>query len=234
MEYLIAGVLLGAAAIILTLPWSRRDPADFSLVEFGYAWRGPRGAVVGALNVLTELGAVVRSRRRGAVRIDTSLPRDIGPLAKAVYAGLVTPRGPNELRDLKNVKAALPAVAARVRGAGLRAGPARRVLGGLAALASPVVALVELFRTGDVAVGLPVTFVAVVGAGWLLLLRGITIAGMRTMTRPDESNTTPREQLSLASGSISAFLFPINPPDSGYPPSVGDSGGGDSGGGGGD
>lgn len=182
MGYVIAGALLVAAVAILTLPWSRRDPADFSLIELGYAWRGPRGAVVGALRVLGDLDVVRRSRSRGMVRTDKPLPVGIDPFARAVYGGLDQPRGPAALQELRSVEQKLGPVAERVLGAGLRVGPARRALGSLAALLAPVVALAALvLDSGDVVLGIAVSVVTVVVAGWLATLRGVTIAGNRTL-----------------------------------------------------
>jgi hypothetical protein len=67
MTYAIVGALLVAATAVLTLPWSRRDPADFTPVELGYAWRGSRGAVQAALGVLHDHG-LVRARRGKVAR----------------------------------------------------------------------------------------------------------------------------------------------------------------------
>jgi uncharacterized protein (TIGR04222 family) len=181
MLYLIAGGLLGAAVAILTLPWSGRDPADFSTVELGYAWRGPRGAVIGALGTLVTGGYARRSRKRGIVRTSKPLPSGLEPLVRAVYGGLTMPRSVSALLSLKSVGAALPPIASRVLGARLRVGAARRLLGSLVALASPVFAVVGLARgDGPLGVGITVTIVSVLVMAWLLSLRGLTIAGGRT------------------------------------------------------
>jgi hypothetical protein len=179
MTYLIAGVLLGAAVAILTLPWSRRDPDDFSKVELGYAWRGPRGAVAGAIRVLMDVGAARRSHRRGLVRTGV-LPRRIDPLVRSVYSGLGTFQGLGPLRARKSVRDRMPAVARPVIGARLRVGPVRRVPGTLVAVAAPVVALDALLREVT-ATSIVVSVVTVLGAGWLLALRGVTIRGVRTL-----------------------------------------------------
>lgn len=182
MVYLIAGVLLGAAVAILTLPWSRRDPAGFSTVELGYAWRGRRGAVGGAMRDLINERVVGRSRLHGIVLTDKKLPHGVDPFVRAVYAGVSRSRGLSGFLSRNDVAKEMPRVAERVLGAGLRVGPVRRMLGSLLALAAPVVALVAVGdEVDDVTTGIVVSIVTVVGAVWLVALRGITIRGARTL-----------------------------------------------------
>jgi len=178
MVYVIAVALLVAAVAILTLPWSRRDPKDFTLIELGYAARGPRGALIGAMRTLVDLGVALRSRAHGLTRTSTPLARGAGdPLSRAVYQGIGNAHGLVGFMDLPSVEEALEPVAARVTGAGLRLGPGWRTLGSFAALAAPVVAATALARgAGHVALGIPVGVVALVVAGWLLSLRGVTVA----------------------------------------------------------
>jgi len=182
MVYLIAGALLGAAVFILTLPWSRRDPAVFSTVELGYAWRGPRGAVGGAMRDLINERVVGRSRLHGIVLTDKKLPHGVDPFVRAVYAGIGRSRGLSGFLARKDVGKEMSRVGERVRGTQLRVGPVRRVLGSLLALAAPVVAMVELGNeVGDATTGIVVSIVTVLGAVWLVALRGITIRGARTL-----------------------------------------------------
>ena len=258
MVYLIAGVLLGAAVAILTLPWSRRDPADFSNVELGYAWRGPRGAVTGALGVLMDVGAAKRSRRRGVVRTGERLPRGLDPLARAVYSGLGSFQGLGPMLNNKSVRDRLPAVARVVVRAGLRVGPVRRALGSLAALAAPVVALVALTRgVGDPGTAIPVSVVTVLVGCWLLGLRGVTVRGARTVaTAPRPAavagGRSRRRRVALAGSALPAgwmlagFAFDYGSPNGfgvdldgghgggydggGFDGGGSDGGGGDSGG----
>lgn len=181
MAYVIAGVLLGAAVAILTFPWSRRDQNEFTLAELGYALRGPRGALAGALRTLVDLGVARRSRQQGVVHSDVPLPSGGDPFLRAVYGAISVPRELTELLDLPKVEKALAPVAQRAISAGLRVGPARRAIGSLAALAAPVTALVALAYGGDLVLGIAVSAVAVVVFGWLMSLRGTTIAGTRTL-----------------------------------------------------
>lgn len=189
MVYLIAGALLGAAVAILTLPWSRRDPADFSTVELGYAWRGQRGAVGGAMRDLINERVIGRSRLHGMVLTDKKLPHGVDPFVRAVYAGIGRSRGLSGFLSRTDVSKAMPRLAERVRGAGLRVGRIRRVLGSLLALAAPVLSMIELGKeTGAATTGIVVSIVTVVGAVWLVALRGLTIRGARTL------NAVPRRR----------------------------------------
>lgn len=216
MPYLIAGVLLGAAVAILTVPWSRRDPAEFTPVDLGYAWRGPRRAVIGALGSLLVGGYARRSRKKGIVRSDLPLPNGLEPLVRAVYGSLTV------LLALASVRAALPPIASRVLAAGLRAGVMRRWLGSLVALAAPVVAFVGVARgDGPIGVGIAVAVLSVLVMAWLLSLRGITIAGSRTSADARRGaalgveGAGPREI--VAGSSIgSTLLIYLGAPDGGY------------------
>ncbi|HEX6357205.1 hypothetical protein [Actinophytocola sp.] len=188
MTYVIAAALLVGAVAILTLPWSRRDPADFTTAELGYAWRGPRGAVIGALRQLVDAGTLQPSRVRGMARTDTSLPSGTDPFTRAVYSATGVRRGPSALQEYPGVRKALPAVAERARAAGLRVGKVRRALGSAAALAAPVNVLVAHgFR--DVT-GIVVGVVMVLVAAWLVVLRGTTIAGTRTLGAAEQGDTS--------------------------------------------
>jgi hypothetical protein len=220
MMYLIAGVLLGAAVLILTLPWSRRDPADFSTAELGYAWRGPRGAVGGAMRDLINERVVGRSRLHGMVLTDTKLPHGVDPFVRAVYAGIGRSRGLSGFLSRTDVSKEMPRIAERVLGAGLRVGRVRRVLGFLLALAAPVIALVAVGdEVGDATTGIVVGIVTVVGAVWLIALRGITIRGARTLAvvprrrfaaRKGATQPDPTRQGALASlggGLPAGWLF---------------------------
>jgi uncharacterized membrane protein YgcG len=250
MMYLIAGALLGAAVLILTLPWSRRDPADFSTVELGYAWRGRRGAVGGAMRDLINARVIGRSRLHGMVLTDKKLPHGVEPFVRAVYAGIGRSRGLSGFLSRTDVSKEMPRVAERVLGAGLRVGRVRRALGSLLALAAPVIALVELGKeTGDATTGIVVGIVTVLGAVWLVALRGLTIRGTRTLaavprrrfaarraaTEPDPTRQGALKQLGggLPAGWLFAGFGMVTSSfavDSGYFGS--DFGGGDGGGGG--
>jgi hypothetical protein len=232
MTYLIAGVLLGAAVAILTLPWSRRDPDDFSKVELGYAWRGPRGAVAGAIRVLMDEGAARRSRRRGIVRTGERLPRGLDPLARSVYSGLGTFQGLGPLREQTSVRDRMPAVARPVVSARLRVGPVRRVLGTLVALGAPVVALVTLAREVTTT-GIVVSVVTVLGAGWLIALRGVTIRGARTLSAVSRPAVRGGSRRGVLAGSTPAgwMLADFGYPTSSFAIDMNDLGGGRHGGG---
>ncbi|MGH8968175.1 MAG: hypothetical protein ACRDXB_23010, partial [Actinomycetes bacterium] len=145
MAYVIAVLLLGGAVAVLTSPWSGRDPAGFTTVELAYAWRGPRGAIGGAMRVLMDEGLARRVRGRGLKLTDKPPPEDLEPIVRAVYGGLEVPRGAAFL-DLDELGDTLPPVAARVIGARLRVGAIRRIVGSAAALAAPVVSIVALVR----------------------------------------------------------------------------------------
>jgi hypothetical protein len=181
MGNVIAVALLLGATALLSLPWRRRDPDDFSMVELGYAQRGRRGAVLGALQTLIDVDAVRRSQVRGISRTEKRLPEGIDPFARVVYGGIGVRHEVRAFLTMKDVAKRMPALAKRVVGAGLRVGPMRRVAGTLAALAAPVVAIVELANAGGTAANIVVTVGTVAGAGVLLLLRGSTIGCVRTL-----------------------------------------------------
>jgi hypothetical protein len=182
MAYVIAVLLLAGGVAILTSPWSRRDPVDFTTVELAYAWRGPRGAIGGAMRVLMDEGLARRVRGRGLKLTDMPPPEDLDPIMRAVYDGLDHANGPAASLDLDELGDALPPVAARVIGARLRVGATRRVVGSAAALAAPVVSIVALARgVGDALVGVLVSLLALLGTWWVLTLRGTTIRGGRTL-----------------------------------------------------
>jgi uncharacterized protein (TIGR04222 family) len=237
MVYLIAGVLLGAAILILTLPWSRHDPADLSLVELGYVWRGPRGAVAGALRVLHDQG-VVKRIHGGMERKTRQLTRGADPFVRAVFAGLDVPRGPAALLDLPGVEEKLPPVAERVMAARLRVGPARRAVGSVAAVAPPVMGMVALGHgVGPIAVGIVTVVVSVVVAAWLGSLRGITTAGLRTLATAPSLRRRRRgaAKLSHVTSISGLWLATSGATDGGFGVVTGDSGshhGGHDGGGG--
>jgi hypothetical protein len=182
MAYVIAVLLLVGAVAVLTSPWSRRDPAGFTTVELAYAWRGPRGAIGGAMRLLMDEGLARRVRGRGLKLTDKPPPPDLDPIVRAVYGGLDLPGGPAALLDLAELGDTLPPVAARVIGARLRVGATRRVVGSAAALAAPVVSIMALaYGVGYVLVGIVVSLVTLLGAWWVLTLRGTTIRGSRTL-----------------------------------------------------
>jgi hypothetical protein len=176
MGYVIAVALLVGAVALLSSPWTRRDPDDFSVVELGYAWRGPRGAVVGALRLLVDVDAVRRSQVRGIARTGKRLPGGLDPIARAVYGGIGVRHHVRAFLSLRGVAERMPAVAGRMVGAGLRVGPVRRVAGTLAALAAPVVAVVAVAHGGGTT-GVVVCAVTVAVAGVSLAQRGRTIRG---------------------------------------------------------
>lgn len=188
MAYVLAGVLLVAAVATLTLPWARRDPDDFTLAELGYAWRGPRGAIIGALRALVQADVVRLSRVRGVVRTDKPAPADTDRFIRVVYGTTDLPRSPGTLRELPSVTKALPPVAERVLAAGLRVGWPRRLVGSCVALAAPVVVLVAHRDVAGIVLGV----VAILVAGWLIVLRGTTIAGIRTLAAAPAGSPAPR------------------------------------------
>jgi uncharacterized protein (TIGR04222 family) len=193
MAYVIAVLLLVGAVAVLTSPWSPRDPADFTTVELAYAWRGPRGAIGGAMRVLMDEGLARRARGRGLKLTDKPPPEDLDPIVRAVYGGLGLPHGPAALLDLDELGDTLPPVAARVIGARLRVGAIRRVVGSAAALAAPVVSIVALaVGVGHALVGIVVSLVTLLGAGWLMILRGTTVRGGRTLAAARPRQGRPR------------------------------------------
>lgn len=248
MMYLIAGVLLGAAIVILTLPWSRHDPADFSTAELGYAWRGPRGAVGGALRVLINARVVGRSRIHGMVQTDAKLPRGVDPFVRAVYAGVGRARGLSGFLARTDVHRELPAVAERAMVARLRVGRARRVIGTLVALAAPVIAVVAMGNeTTTATTGIVVSIVTGLIAARLVALRGVTIRGARTLAAVPRRGYGARQGATGQGGGLNGSelpvgwltagaLFGFGAPTSSFAVDTGsfggDGGGGDSGGGG--
>jgi uncharacterized protein (TIGR04222 family) len=236
MAYMIALALLVAAVAVLTSPWSRRDPADFSTIELAYAWRGPRGAIGGAMRVLMDEGLARRVRGRGLKLTDKRPSRDLDPLVRAVYDGLDLPRGPAALLDLEELGDTLPPIAARAIGARLRVGAPRRVVGSAAALAAPMVALVALAHgVGNPLVGIAVILVTGLGAWWLMTLRGTTIRGGRTLAaaaRPRRRRAR-RGALSGLVGTLPTgwIMADFGEATSSFAVDVADAGGGDGGGG---
>jgi uncharacterized protein (TIGR04222 family) len=236
MVYVIAGVLLGAAVLTLTLPWSRRDAAGLSLVELGYVWRGPRGAVAGALRVLHDQHAV-KQTYGGMERKTRQLPRGSDPFVRAVFAGLDVPRGPAALLEMPGVEEKLPPIAERVLAARLRVGPVRRGLGSLAAATAPVMAMVALAHgVGSIAVGIVTFAVSLVVAAWLGSLHGITMAGLRTLAAAPRVRRGARRRGRLADATSSlggSYLWAnFGGMEGGFGIGVSDAGGhgGDSGG----
>lgn len=193
MAYVVAVLLLVGAVAVLTSPWSRRDPAGFSTVELAYAWRGPRGAIGGAMRVLMDEGLVRRVRGRGLKLTDKPPPDDFDPIVRAVYGGLELPGGAVALLDLEELGDTLPPVAARVIGARLRVGATRRLVWSAAALAAPVVSIVALVSgIGYALVGIAVSLVTLLGAWWVMTLRGTTIRGGRTLAAAQPRRGRPR------------------------------------------
>lgn len=240
MAYVIVGALLVAAVAVLTLPWSRRDPAGFTRPELGYAWRGERGAVRAALGVLSDQG-FVRARRGKVTRRDKKMTRGGDPFVRAVFAAL----GPTEgdvfsLLEAPAVREHLTPVADRVIGARLRVGAPRRAAGSALAFASPVIALVALAHgVGSAVAGVITSVVAVLVAIWLFRLHGVTIAGARTLAgAPADRTRRPDGEPARVSSLSSGVGWLFAPTDFGLPGggfdggigSGGDGGGGDGGG----
>lgn len=236
MAFVISVLLLVGAVAVLTLPWSRRDPADFTTVELAYAWRGPRGAIGGAMRVLMDEGLARRVRGRGLKLTDKKPPRDLDPMVRAVYGGLDMPRGPAALLDIDELGDTLPPIAARVIGARLRVGATRRVVGSAAAMAAPVVAIVALAHgVGHPLVGIAISLATVLGAWWLMTLRGTTIRGGRTLAsaaRPRRRRPR-RGALSGLVGTLPTgwIMADFSEATSSFAVDAGDVGGGDGGGG---
>jgi uncharacterized protein (TIGR04222 family) len=233
MAYVLAGALMVAAVAVLTLPWSRRDPADFTRPELGYAWRGPRGAVRATLGVLHNRELV--SVRRGKVtRRDKKVPRGTDPFVRAVFDGLgPTADDVSTLIETPVVQEHLPPVADRAIGARLRVGAPRRAAGLALTFASPVIVLVALAHgKGPVVAGVLTGLAAVVVAAWLAGLHGMTIAGARTLAaapgrRSRHGNGTRAGLADMSAGSGWVFgATAFETPGGG----LGDSGMGDSGG----
>ena len=233
MAYVIAGVLLVAAMAVLTLPWSRRDPAEFTRLELGYAWRGSRGAVQAALGLLHDQGCV-RARRGKAERRDRRPPRGTDPFVRAIFDALgPTADDVSTLLEAPAVQEHLTPVADRAIGARLRVGAPRRAAGLALVFAPPVITLVALAHgEGPVAAGVLTGLVAVAVGGWLLGLRGMTIAGARTlaMAPSRRSRTGDGERSGLADMSPGGWVFGATAFET--PGGFGDGGFGDGGGGG--
>lgn len=179
----VAGGLFVLAALLLTVPWRRRDPAGFSPVEVGYAVHGPNGGLLAAVRLLKKKGLVeVRPRRDQIRRKGKRLPKDVDPLGRAVLEALRHhPHSPAGLLDDAGVGEELRAVGGRVQRAGLRLGPARRVCGSVLALAAPVVAVIGVVYDVDPVVGIAVAVVSTVGEVATLRQNGMTLAGRRTL-----------------------------------------------------
>lgn len=183
MAYVLVGVLLVASVAVLTLPWPRRDPADFTPLELGYAWRGSSGAVRAALGVLHDLGLVRARRGRVERRDKKKLPRGTDPFVRAVFDALgPTADSVSSLLENPSVQEHLTPVADRAIGTRLRVGAPRRAAGLVLVFASPVIVLVALAHgEGPVVAGVLTGLAAVVVGGRLLGLHGMTIAGARTL-----------------------------------------------------
>src|ERR1044071_1665264 len=107
MMLIIALGLCVVAAAALTWPWRRAG--DVTPVEVGYAWRGERGAVLGAVGVL--IAGRLALGGSTASRLERPLPDHLDPLVRAVYDSLVIPRSVRTLLAKDAVRAQLPAVA---------------------------------------------------------------------------------------------------------------------------
>jgi len=188
---IIAVGLCVAAVAALTWPWRRTG--DVTPVEVGYAWRGRRGAVLGAIGVLIAgrlaLGGTTTSR------LERPLPDELDPLVRAVYDSLVIPRSVRALLAKDAVRAQLPAVARRTVRNGLRVGAFRRMVGSLAAVAAPVVAVLADSVVTAVVTGV----VALV----LLALRGRTLAGRSVLRQVRQVRPAP-QRVSAETSTMSA------------------------------
>lgn len=179
MVLLVAG-LLGVAAVVLTLPWGRRDPAEFSAADIGYVRGGPVGAVLAALSVLYVEGMVeVRAGRRGFRRTLLPLPNQAEPLVRAVHSALDSPARLRRILGQWGVRRAVETSATRVYAARLRTGEWRRFAGTAAAFAAVVVAVVALFADRVDVFGVAVVVVTLAIAVLLWRGRFVTVAGRR-------------------------------------------------------
>jgi len=177
---LVAVCLLAVAAVVLSLPWGRRDPEEFSAADVGYVRGGPVGAVLAALSVLYVEGLVrVRDGRRGFLRTLLPLPEEAEPLVRAVHSALESPARLRRILGQWGVRRAVEASATRVYAARLRTGEWQRLAGTIASFAAVVVAVAALFADGIDILGIAVAVVILVGA--ILLWRGrfVTVAGRR-------------------------------------------------------
>lgn len=238
MPYVIVGALLVASVAVLTLPWSRRDPADYSRPELGYAWRGSRGAVRAAIGLLHDQG-FVRARRGKVERRDKKkLPRGTDPFVRAVVEALgPTADSVSSLLENPAVQEHLTPVADRAIGTRLRVGAPRRALGSAMVLASPVIALVALAHgVGSVVAGVVTSVVAALTAVWLLRLHGVTIAGARTLAaapgrRVRRANGKPAGLSGMSAGSGWVYAsVDFGYADGGFAGDAGGDGGGGDGG----
>lgn len=150
---------------------------------------------------------------------------DLDPIVWAVYGGLDLPGGAAALLDLEELGDTLPPVAARVIGARLRVGATRRLVGSAAALAAPVFSIVALVSgVGYVLVGIAVSFVTLLGAWWVMTLRGTTIRGGRTLAAAQPRRRRPRRGAlsglvgTLPTGWIAADSGKLPTAPSGTPP----------------
>jgi uncharacterized protein (TIGR04222 family) len=227
MAYVLAGALMVAAVAVLTLPWSPRDPKDFTRPELGYASRGPRGAVRAAIGVLHNRELV--QVRRGKVKPrNKKVPPGTDLFVRAVFEALgPTADDVSTLIEAPVVQEHLPSVTDRAIGARLWVGAPRRAAGVTLLFASPVIVMVALAHgTGPVVAGVLTGLAVVVVASWLIGLRGMTIAGARTLAM------APARRSPRASGMRGGWGVGVGGLYGGYAAETPGGGFGDGGGGG--
>jgi uncharacterized protein (TIGR04222 family) len=173
--WLIYATLL-LSALVLYLPVIPR-PVALSDTEIGYLRGGPRGAVLTALTALRADGVIERRRRGGVRRTNRGMPSGGDDLERAVYGALHTAAGPRSVAAKPTVRRALTAAARRLAGAGLIAGPLRRMVGRAMLIAVPIAAIVRLTAGGVETVTVIAVAAAVLAAAGLWLPSRRTIAG---------------------------------------------------------
>lgn len=190
MILLVAG-LLGVAAVVLTLPWGRRDPARFSAADIGYVRGGSVGAVLAVLGVLYVEGLVEVRPRGGYQRTRLPLPDEAEPLARAVHSALDSPARLRKILTQWRVRRAVEASATKVYAARLRTGELRRFAGTGMAFAAVALAVVALVADGIDLRGIVVAVVALAGAVLLWRGRFVTVAGRRLVAEVRRSVPAP-------------------------------------------
>ncbi|MET7833724.1 TIGR04222 domain-containing membrane protein [Micromonospora sediminicola] len=183
------------------------DAGTLAATEIGWLRGGNWGAVIAGLAMLHTRGVLATGV--GRIRRTGSLPQDVEPLERALYAALYGSIGPGELARQKRVQRALRDVRQSLAERGLVRTSSRRVLMPVLLAALPPALLPKLVTAGLVGVteGLVAIVVLVGIAVWLLPRR--TIAGTRALTtaRVRYGDLVERSQLEPVEVGLAVALF---------------------------
>lgn len=178
--YLWAAVLLPAWASLVWLPLTARGDRTLTAVEMGFLRHGTWGAIGTAVAQLHAGGQAVTPWRGTLARGPKPMRPGMDPLARAVYAALLSPTWLTTLTARSQVRSALRDLVSRMAAAGLVPGRLRWFLARAILIAVAVACLAQLLRRELTSQAVPyaLTLLAAVVA-WRVPRR--SLAGYRTL-----------------------------------------------------